>query len=154
MTSAVSAVQLSFPVQGGRSRRRTSAPAAPMPMAVAGLLEQARRGVRQAAFATKPVDQFCGAYLAALRGAAAVVAARAQPRRHARPTSVWTLLRSVCPELAEWAEFFRSRSATRAAAEAGVTRLVSSRDGADLLRDAECFLSLVERALREPRAAA
>jgi hypothetical protein len=56
---------------------------------------------------------------------------------------VWELLAEVSPELAEWAAFFSACSATRAAAEAGIARLVSRRDADDMLRQAEQFVGLV-----------
>ncbi|MGH3993714.1 MAG: SAV_6107 family HEPN domain-containing protein, partial [Pseudonocardiaceae bacterium] len=52
--------------------------------------------------------------------------------------------------LAEWSAFFAATSATRTAAEAGVSRLVSTRDADDLVRQAGEFLSLVERAVCGP----
>lgn len=153
MTSTMSALQLRFPIdpKGELRRAPRRPPTRPVPMATHGLLEQARQGLGHAMHATKPVDRFCGAYLAALRGAAAVVAARAEPRRHPRPTSVWFLLSAVCPELREWSEFFKSRSGMRAAAEAGVTRLISHHEGEDLVRQTEQFLSVVEHVLWTPR---
>ena len=90
------------------------------------------------------------AHLAALRAAAAVVAARAEPgvtTRRKRPQSVWELLPRVEPALQEWAAFFAAGAAKRAAAEAGLPRAVSVREADDLLRDAETFLSLAENAL-------
>jgi hypothetical protein len=115
--------------------------------AARALLEQARQGLVDAECATRPVDRYTRAHLAALRGAAAVLAARARPRRRARPTSAWTLLAAVAPELAEWSEFFAATSATRAAAEAGVVRLVTTRDADDMIRQAGQFLALAEQAL-------
>jgi hypothetical protein len=56
---------------------------------------------------------------------------------------VWRLLAEVAPELAEWAAFFASCSDTRAAAEAGIARLVGRRDADDLLRQAEQFVGIV-----------
>jgi hypothetical protein len=114
---------------------------------VRALLEQARQGVLDAEYAERPVDRYAQAQLAALRAAAAVLAARARPRRRGRPINAWLLLPTVAPELAEWAEFFASTSATRAAAEAGVHRLVTGRDADDLVRHAGEFLAQVERAL-------
>ncbi|MGQ0773003.1 MAG: SAV_6107 family HEPN domain-containing protein [Pseudonocardiales bacterium] len=121
--------------------------AGPFPPAVHALIEQARQGLFDAECATHPVDRYAQAHLAALRAAAAVLAARAQPRRRARPTSAWVLLPMVAPEFAEWSAFFAAASATRAAAEAGVRRLVTTRDADDLVRHAGEFLSLVERAV-------
>ncbi len=70
------------------------------------------------------------------------VRARPQPRRGST-RNVWQLLGVVAPELGEWAAFFASCSDTRAAAEAGITRLVGRRDADDLLRQAEQFVALV-----------
>lgn len=112
---------------------------------VRGLLEHARQGLLDAEYATHPVERYAQAHLAALRAAAAVLAARARPRRRARPTSVWTLLTTVAPELAEWSAFFAAASATRAAAEAGVRRLVTNRDADDMVRQAGQFLALAHR---------
>src|SRR5258705_435303 len=69
------------------------------------------------------------------------------PRRPARPTSAWTLLCRVAPELTEWAGFFAAGAAKRAAAEAGLPRSVTAREADDLLRDAETFLAVVETLL-------
>jgi hypothetical protein len=88
------------------------------------------------------VERYAQAHLAALRAAAAVLAARTQPRRRAQPTSAWTLLTTVAPELAEWSAFFAATSATRAAAQAGVHRLVTNREADDMVRQAGQFLIL------------
>lgn len=116
-----------------------------------GLLDQARRGLREASTLTLPAERYATAHLAALRGAAAVLAARTRPTdprlRRRRPTSAWVLLTEVAPELGEWAAFFAAGAAKRAAAEAGVTRAVTGREADDLLRDAATFLALVETTL-------
>jgi hypothetical protein len=65
-----------------------------------------------------------------------------RPRRGST-RNVWHLLAVVAPELAEWAAFFASCSDIRAAAEAGIARLVGQRDADDLLRQAEQFVGLV-----------
>jgi hypothetical protein len=114
--------------------------------AVRNLFGQARQALLDAEYAAYPVDRYAQAYLAALRAAAAVLAALARPRRRARPTSVWVLLATVAPELAEWCAFFAATAATRSAAEAGVRRLVTSRDADDLVRQVGEFLILAEHA--------
>jgi hypothetical protein len=116
------------------------------PPSVRILLEQARQGLLDAEYATRPVDRYAQAHLAALRAAAAVLAARARPRNRAKPTSAWALLATVAPELGEWSTFFAATSATRAAAEAGVHRLVTDRDADDLVRQAGEFLTLASHA--------
>ncbi|SEF33964.1 hypothetical protein SAMN05421837_107133 [Amycolatopsis pretoriensis] len=118
----------------------------PAPPVAAGLLAQARRQLAEAERETDPVERFVGAYLAALRGAAAVLAARGRPHRgRARPASTWLLLDSVAPELREWSAFFASNSAARAAAQAGITGKVSAESAAGLVRAATPFLELVRR---------
>lgn len=117
------------------------------PHAAHTLLVQARQGLLDAEYASRPVDRYVQAHVSALRAAAAVLAARAQPRRRSRPTSAWELLATVAPDLAEWSMFFAAVSATRAAAEAGVSRLVTLRDADDLVRQAGEFLTLAERAV-------
>jgi hypothetical protein len=127
---------------------RAAVPARPRQGSARALLEQARQGLVDAECASDPADRYVGAHLVALRAAAAVLAARARPRARSRPTSAWTLLAGVAPELAEWAAFFAAGSATRIAAQAGVTRLVTTRDADDLVRQVGQFLVLVERAIR------
>ncbi|MGH3972445.1 MAG: SAV_6107 family HEPN domain-containing protein [Pseudonocardiaceae bacterium] len=112
---------------------------------VRSLFEQARRGLVDAEYAAHPLDRYTQAHLAALRAAAAVVAAYAKPRRHSPPTSVWVLLARVAPELAEWSSFFAATSATRSAAEAGVRRLITTRDANDLVRQAGEFFNVAQR---------
>lgn len=142
---------------GGRARSDTSA--------VLSLVEQARHGVTEAAFELRPGDRYALAHLAALRAAAAVLAARAQPTRapastqatsrtakrvrRAGPRSAWALLAEVSPALGEWAEFFAGGAGKRAAAEAGLD-VVCAREADDLLRDTETFLGEVETLLGLP----
>jgi L-fucose isomerase-like protein len=89
--------------------------------------------------------RYAAAHLAALRAAAAVLAARARPGSGpGRPTGVWVLLTAVAPELAEWAAFFAAGAGKRAAAEAGVPAAVTVREADDLFRDTQTFVELVE----------
>lgn len=118
------------------------------------LLHQA--GVGLAAASCEPVAprRFAAAHLAALRGAAAVLAARAVPSPGppgatappvaGRPTCAWQLLRAVAPELGEWAQFF----AASAPGPSGGPTLVSVRDADDMVRQVEQFLALAEDAVR------
>jgi hypothetical protein len=108
------------------------------------LFEQARQALLDAEYAAHPVDRYAQAQLAALRAASAVLAARARPRRRSRPASAWALLSTAAPELAEWSAYFAATSATRSAAEAGVRRLVTTRDADDLVRHAGEFLAVAQ----------
>ncbi len=117
---------------------------------VLNLLETARRGLAEAGAESDPGTRYVCAHLAALRAAAAIVAARGEPgtgSRRRRPRSVWELLPQVEPTLAEWAAFFAASAAKRAAAEAGLPRAATAREAEDLLRDAGMFVSVAERAL-------
>jgi len=136
----------------GRAARAASGGAVPPPASALDLLGAARAGLASTAGAGDAAERYTGAHLAALRAAAAVVAVRARPdRRRAGQPSVWALLASVAPELREWAVFFAAGSRTRAAVQAGVTRLVSARDADDLVRQAEEFIGLAERLVRGGR---
>jgi SAV_6107-like HEPN len=116
------------------------------------LMESARQGLAAAEDEPASGARYVGAHLAALRAAAAVVAARAEVpgSRRKRPQSVWELLPKVEPALREWAAFFAAGAAKRAAAEAGLPRAVSAREADELLRDAGTFVSMAEGALGIP----
>jgi hypothetical protein len=115
----------------------------------AELIRLARQGLDEAAVTRQDGLRYAIAHLAALRAAAAVLAARARPvpGRRNRMTSVWALLTLVAPDLAEWASFFAAGAVKRAAAEAGIPRAVTARQADDLLRAAEQFTAVVEVAL-------
>jgi hypothetical protein len=129
--------------------------AGPVPAASHELLGTARRGLAEAATTATPGERYAVAHLAALRAAAAVLAARARPGagRRSAPRSVWAVLPQVAPELTEWAAFFAAGAGKRAAAEAGLTRAVQAREADDLLRAAATFLALVETTLGLPHQA-
>ena len=95
--------------------------------------------------------RYACAHVAALRAAAALLAARARPepqrRRRTAQKNAWVLLTEVAPELGEWASFFAAGAAKRAAAEAGSTRAVTEREADDLVRDADRFLGVIEASL-------
>lgn len=111
------------------------------------LLTMARRGLEEAAAMRPDGLRYATAHLAALRAAAAVLAARAVPSpgvRRSRPTSVWTLVVMVAPELRDWAAYFAAGATKRAAAEAGIPRVVTAREADNLMRSAEQFIAVVE----------
>ena len=119
-----------------------------LPAAAAQLLDQAHRGLREAAGCVDPRQRYATAHLGALRAAAAVLAARTRPEpARGRPRSAWVLLGQVTPELGEWATFFAAGAAKRAAAEAGLSRAVTEREADDLVRDVGAFLAVVESCL-------
>jgi hypothetical protein len=111
-------------------------------------LRRARSAILAAELAERPSDRYLAAHLAALQIAAVLLAWRANPalaRRGGRPRNVWRMLADVAPEFAEWAAFFAATQAKREAVRAGATTIVSAREADDLLRDAQCFLAMVER---------
>jgi hypothetical protein len=111
---------------------------------VPALVAAARAGLVDAEAAQVARERYALAHLAALRAAAAVLAARARPAQtRRRPVSAWQLLSSVAPELAEWSEFFAAGATKRAAAEAG-RPVASRREADDLMRDAARFLAAAE----------
>ncbi|MGY1813181.1 SAV_6107 family HEPN domain-containing protein [Blastococcus sp. SYSU D00820] len=120
----------------------------PVPVAAAQLLDQAHRGLAEAQATTDVRQRYATAHLGALRGAAAVLAARTRPESgRRRPRSAWVLLGEVAPELGEWATFFAAGAAKRAAAEAGLSHAVTEREADDLVRDVAAFLTVVESCL-------
>lgn len=116
--------------------------ASPVPASVE-LLHEAADGVRGAGREHAAPRRLALAHLAALRGAAAVLAARARPGSGSGPRDAWALLGSVAPELGEWARFFAGWSPGR-----GESRPVSARDADDMVRQVEQFLTLAEVAVR------
>ena len=139
--------------QGQKGHQALAGPRHRVSPTVLNLLQTARRGLAEADAEGDPGTRYICAHLAALRAAAAVVAARPAtetgPRRKALK-SVWELLPRVEPALAEWAAFFAAGARKRAAAEAGLPKAVTAHEADDLLRDAETFLSLAEEALGVP----
>jgi len=115
------------------------------------LLGRADTALRAAAAAPGPDERFAAAHLAALRTAAALVAARGRPpslRR--RLVNIWVVLERVAPEFADEAAYFAAGAKTRAAIEAGAYAVVSTRDADDQLRAAAEFRDRVHARLGEP----
>ncbi|MEU7277690.1 SAV_6107 family HEPN domain-containing protein [Streptomyces sp. NPDC045431] len=137
--------------------RRSSAPPAAL-----DLLAKARAGLDEAGSLDSPNERYATAHLAALRTAAAVLAARGRPestpRKRQQIRSAWDVLPEIAPELDEWSALFAAGAARRARAEAGIPGAAGARDADDLIRDVAVFIRLVERllalqpALPRPRA--
>jgi hypothetical protein len=113
------------------------------------LLAIARQGLAEAIRTRSDGLRYATAHLAALRAAAAVLAARArpEPRRRSRLTNVWVLLATVAPELGEWAAFFSAGAGKRAAAEAGIPRAVTTAEADNLVRAADQFVEVASNSL-------
>ncbi|WP_435743902.1 SAV_6107 family HEPN domain-containing protein [Nocardioides sp. SYSU DS0663] len=120
-----------------------------LPATTHAYLARSAESLSEAMAASDVPERYAHAHVAALRAAAALLAARARPTptRRRPQKNAWVLLTEVAPELAEWATFFAAGAAKRAAAEAGSRRAVSEREADDLVRDADRFLAVVEQAL-------
>ncbi len=120
-----------------------------LPATTHNYLLRSAESLSEAVAARDVATRYACAHVAALRAAAALLAARARPepaRRRAQKNA-WVLLAEVAPELGEWAAFFASGAAKRAAAEAGSARAATEREADDLVRDADRFLAVIEQAL-------
>ena len=121
-----------------------------LPATTHSYLARAAESLSEAVTATEVTTRYACAHVAALRAAAALLAARAKPvapTRRKPQKNAWVLLTEVAPELAEWAGFFAAGAGKRAAAEAGSSRAVTEREADDLVRDADRFLAVVEQSL-------
>ncbi len=120
-----------------------------LPAATHSYLDRAADSLREAIACTDVPQRYALAHVAALRAAAALLAARAHPEpgRRRRQKNAWVLLAEVAPELEEWATFFAAGAQKRAAAEAGSQRAVTAREADDLVRDADRFLAVIETTL-------
>ncbi|MFC6285590.1 SAV_6107 family HEPN domain-containing protein [Nocardioides sp. GCM10027113] len=120
-----------------------------LPATTHSYLARSAESLSEAITATDVPTRYACAHVAALRAAAALLAARAEPvtGRRRPQRNAWVLLTEVAPELTEWAQFFAAGAGKRAAAEAGSTRAVTEREADDLVRDADRFLGVVEQLL-------
>ncbi len=122
-----------------------------LPATTHSYLDRAAESLREAITTTDVPARYAHAHVAALRAAAALLAAKAHPDpRRRRQKNAWVLLAEVAPEFAEWAAFFAAGAGKRAAAEAGLPSAVTPREADDLVRDVEAFLAMVETSLGRP----
>jgi hypothetical protein len=109
------------------------------------LLDRADVLLLQAAAEADPRERFRTAYLAALRGAGAVLAVTGADRApRARSRNAWVLMQQAAPEFVMWADYFSSFSETRAALEAGLDRPVDARGAGEFASRVAAFLHDVE----------
>ncbi|GAB3428148.1 SAV_6107 family HEPN domain-containing protein [Flindersiella endophytica] len=123
---------------------------APLGHGVYSALDRARLTLHEAELADTAEERYALAHVAALRMAAAVLAARPRLMPRRGPRNAWSVLTKVAPELGDWAAFFAAGAAKRAAAEARIPGAVTNPEADDLLRDAERFLLVIERVLELP----
>ena len=126
---------------------------APLPFATAQLLRRADAELLAARFTAEPDEQFVHAHLAALRAAAALVAAWGAPTRRGGPRAVWDLLARTAPEFEKWTAYFASGAQARADIEAGVEDVVTADRAGEVLATAEDFVDEIRIALEESSAA-
>ncbi|QDC15007.1 SAV_6107 family HEPN domain-containing protein [Rhodococcus ruber] len=134
---------------GPRAVGRPDCAARPVSSRAATLLDRADELLSAAAGTPEPSERFHLAYLAALRGAGAVLAgaelrAVHRPARRPRTRNAWVLMARAEPGFAVWADFFADRSDTRAAIEAGVTRSVPADEASRFYDEVGRFLHEVE----------
>jgi hypothetical protein len=102
----------------------------------------------EAAGEDDPRERFLAAYLAALRGAGAVLAATPGATAHRgtrdRTRNAWVMMARSAPEFVMWADYFAQFSDTRAALEAGISRRVTDREADDFYTRVGAFLHDVE----------
>ena len=124
------------------------APASDVAPSALAFLKAARRELEAGKRDSSAANRYLAAHLAALRAAAAILAARPDPRaRRKRPRNVWKALPQVEPAFGAWAARFTAGATKRRAAEAQLPRAVSRREANKLLRDAETFVSCAESAI-------
>lgn len=115
-------------------------------MTVATLLARADAELLAAQFSAEAWERFTHAHLAAVRAAAAVVAARGRPAGRGAPRTVWEMLGVVAPELVRWAALFADGARLRSALEAGRFEAVSTARAERALCDAEDFVDVARTA--------
>ena len=93
-----------------------------------------------AQFSPEAWERFSHAHLAALRGGAAILAARGRPRGRRPPRTVWDMLDVVAPELGRWSDYFAGGAGLRSAIEAGRFDVVSDERAEQALCAAEDFV--------------
>lgn len=127
-------------------RTTESAPAF-LPATTHVYLDRSASSLAEALEQTDPALRFAHAHVAALRAAAAWLAAKSKPGVTRRKRNAWVLLSETTAEMAEWASFFAAGAAQRAAAEAGSQNAVSRAEADHLLEASDRFLSVVESGL-------
>lgn len=134
--------KLSYGGPGGR---------AIVPPGARRLLERADGLLMDAAGETDPRERFLGSYLAALRGAGAVLACTAAQRSgREKSRNAWVLMARAAPEFAMWADYFADFSDTRAALVAGVSRSVGEQQADSFHSRVGAFLHDVEDLMGDP----
>ena len=120
-----------------------AAPAGPPPRSAA-LLRRADALLATAAGAPTAADRFLEAYVAALRGAGALLDAVDPTPKRGTPRSAWVRMQSAAPEFSDWAAYFSAHSSVRAAIEAGSGDRMGSAEADEFFTQVGRFLHRVE----------
>lgn len=118
------------------------------------LLRRAHAELDAAHSQASPREQFIHAHMAALRGAAAALAAGAErpgPKRR-KVRSAWVQLAELGEQWQPWVEYYSASAQTRAALESGQLRDVDAAAADTAVSVAAQFLGAVERCIREHEA--
>lgn len=110
------------------------------------LLRRAHAELDAAHMNISPQERFLRAHMAALRGAAAVLATSggALKSKRQKVQSAWTQLAELDPGWLPWVEYYSASAATRAAIESGQQRELQSNQAREAVRVASQFLKEVE----------
>lgn len=110
------------------------------------LLRRAHGELDEANRRTAPQEQFLGAHMAALKGAAAALAIggpNGQSKRR-RLRSAWVQLEELGEQWHPWVIYYEASARTRAALSSGLLREIGSEQAQDALRVTGRFLESVE----------
>ncbi|TSE01290.1 hypothetical protein FOS14_05630 [Skermania sp. ID1734] len=113
------------------------------------MLQRADRLLTCAAGEESAPERFRAAYVAALRGAAVVLAAAGPAAARKRTRNAWRLMADIAPEFLMWSQYFADHSETRAALEAGISRPVTAAAADEFYARVGAFLHDVEDFLRD-----
>lgn len=110
------------------------------------LLRRAHGELDEASRRSTPQEQFLGAHMAALKGAAAVLAIAVPPgqSKRRRLRSAWVQLEELGEQWHPWVVYYEASARTRAALSSGLVRGVESDQAQDALRVTGRFLASVE----------
>jgi hypothetical protein len=111
-----------------------------LPTQSGALLQRADVELVAAQFSPEAWERFSHAHLAALRGGAALLAARGRPGGRRPPRTVWAMLDAVAPELSRWSAYFAGGAGLRSAIEAGRFDSVTDERAEQALCAAEDFI--------------
>ncbi|NIL74485.1 MULTISPECIES: SAV_6107 family HEPN domain-containing protein [Rhodococcus] len=94
--------------------------------------------------AADATERFLDCYMAALRGAAAILEVSPVSTSRARSRSAWVLLSKAAPEFDAWSEYFSGYSSIRADVQAGLSRSIDDVEADAFYAEVGRFLHAVE----------